>query len=66
MLSWPKGPKPQDGVWAPHWYHRVWESTGWEPYVAKEVELSEAAAEVLPNAERAYEQLLPYQIGAAP
>ena len=66
MLSWPKGPKPQDGVWAPHWYHRVWESTGWEPYVEKDIELSEAAALVLPNAERAYEQLLPYQIGTAP
>lgn len=23
MLSWPEGPKPEDGVWAPHWYHRV-------------------------------------------
>lgn len=23
MLAWPEGPKPEDGVWAPHWYHRV-------------------------------------------
>jgi hypothetical protein len=28
MLSWPKGPKPFDGVWAPHWYEAVWQSTG--------------------------------------
>ncbi len=28
MLSWPKGPKSFDGVWAPHWYNAVWESTG--------------------------------------
>jgi hypothetical protein len=20
MLSWPAGPSPDDGVWAPHWY----------------------------------------------
>ena len=28
MLSWPKGQHPQDGVWAPHWYNRVIETTG--------------------------------------
>jgi hypothetical protein len=32
MLSWPAGPKPEDGVWAQHWYHRVHHSTGFEPY----------------------------------
>jgi len=30
MLSWPAGPKPQDGVWAPHWYNAVHRSTGFE------------------------------------
>ena len=28
MLSWPPGPRPSDGVWAPHWYAAVWSSTG--------------------------------------
>lgn len=28
MLSWPAGPKPFDGVWAPHWYGAIHESTG--------------------------------------
>jgi hypothetical protein len=28
MLSWPAGPRPSDGVWAPHWYDSVWRSTG--------------------------------------
>jgi len=27
MLSWPTGPKPYDGVWASHWYDRVWATT---------------------------------------
>jgi hypothetical protein len=31
MLSWPAGPKPYDGVWAPHWYGAVHRSTGFEP-----------------------------------
>jgi hypothetical protein len=28
MLTWPAGPKPYDGVWAPHWYNAVHASTG--------------------------------------
>lgn len=28
MLNWPAGPKPYDGVWAPHWYNAVHASTG--------------------------------------
>ncbi len=30
MLSWPLGPKPEDGVWAPYWYKNVHKSTGFE------------------------------------
>jgi hypothetical protein len=30
MLRWPAGPKPYDGVWAPHWYNAVHRSTGFE------------------------------------
>ena len=32
MLSWPAGPKPEDGIWAVHWYHNVHASTGFAPY----------------------------------
>jgi hypothetical protein len=28
MLRWPAGPRDSDGVWAPHWYAAVWQSTG--------------------------------------
>ena len=35
MLSWPPGPKPYDGCWAPFWYHNVRRSTGFTPYRAK-------------------------------
>ncbi len=35
MLRWSAGPRPEDGVWAPHWYHAVHKSTGFAPYVAK-------------------------------
>ncbi len=32
MLTWPKGPHPADGVWAPHWYASVYDSTTFAPY----------------------------------
>lgn len=35
MLSWEPGPKPEDGVWAPHWYDRVHASDGFAPYRPK-------------------------------
>lgn len=28
MLSWPKGPRPDDGIWGAHWYDKVNTSTG--------------------------------------
>jgi hypothetical protein len=31
MLSWEAGPRPEDGVWAPHWYESVHRSTGFGP-----------------------------------
>jgi Sulfotransferase domain len=35
MLRWPPGPRPEDGVWARHWYHAVHDSTGFGPYRPK-------------------------------
>ncbi len=32
MLRWPAGPKPEDGVWAEHWYDNARASTGFQPY----------------------------------
>jgi hypothetical protein len=31
MLSWEPGPRPTDGLWAPHWYASVERSTGFGP-----------------------------------
>lgn len=35
MLHWQAGAREEDGVWAPHWYHAVHQSTGFAPYKAK-------------------------------
>ncbi|WP_169567883.1 HAD family hydrolase [Sneathiella limimaris] len=40
MLEWEKGRKPEDGVWAAHWYNAVEASTGFAPYQAREATLT--------------------------
>lgn len=46
MLHWPKGTRASDGIWAPHWYAHVWDSTGFEVPVEREITLSGEAAGV--------------------
>ena len=41
MLFWPAGKRDSDGVWAPHWYSRVEQSTGFMPYQEKEIQLND-------------------------
>lgn len=53
MLSWPAGPKPYDGVWAPHWYNAVHRSTGFE-------DPEGALPDLPPEYERLADQALPY------
>jgi len=40
MLTWPAGRRDSDGVWAHHWYGNVEESTGFAPFVEREVRLA--------------------------
>lgn len=35
MLHWKSGPQRGEGIWGKHWYHRVHETTGFQPYQAK-------------------------------
>jgi Sulfotransferase domain len=61
MLSWPNGPHPSDGIWAPHWYNAVWNSAGFgAPTQPSQLSLDEQA---IANACRAsYETLLQYSL----
>ena len=52
MLHWPKGPKTFDGVWAPHWYNAVWQSTGFENTGSKYVSLESNFKDVADAATR--------------
>lgn len=58
MLAWPPGPRASDGVWAPHWYAAVWQSTGFEPWRERQVALQGEAARAAEACRGAYEALL--------
>ena len=61
MLSWPAGPRPEDGIWAPHWYHALHKSTGFSPYVEKTdfpEELEPLLAECKPLYDKLYEHAI--------
>jgi hypothetical protein len=57
MLSWPSGPKPEDGVWARHWYTNVHASTGFDPYRPKTGPFPENLAPLLEECQPIYEKL---------
>ena len=64
MLSWPAGPKPEDGPWAPHWYGSVHRSTGFAPYRAKAEPFPARLAPLLARCRPLYERLSRHAIRA--
>ncbi len=57
MLSWPPGARATDGMWAKHWYAEVKRTTGFQPYVAKEIELPAQLEPVEDECRAFYERL---------
>lgn len=65
MLSWPAGPKPYDGVWAPVWYRSVHRSTGFGPPRSPSDEpLTSRLTDVLARARPLYERLVAHAVTA--
>ena len=62
MLTWPAGPKPEDGVWARFWYESVHRSTGFAPYRAKDEPVPERLIPLLTQAQPLYQRLAAYAI----
>ena len=64
MLHWSAGPRASDGVWAPHWYHAVVRSTGFEPYRAQEPRLDPFQARLAEHCQPYYERLVAHRLKA--
>ena len=64
MLTWPKGPKPQDGAWAPHWYDNVHTSTGFAPHRPSTHPVPDRLGPILVEAMPLFERLSQYAVGA--
>jgi hypothetical protein len=58
MLTWRAGPRPEDGVWAPHWYANVHRSTGFGQYKPRLEPLSPALLPLLAECRVHYDELL--------
>jgi Sulfotransferase domain len=57
MLKWSKGPKPFDGVWAPHWYNAVWQSEGFAAKAPMSIALPPELQRIADQAQPIYERL---------
>lgn len=66
MLSWPAGPKPEDGVWAPHWYQNAHASTGFGTYAPKTDPLPDHVRDLADEAADLYLALLDRAIRSSP
>lgn len=57
MLSWPAGPRPEDGPWARYWYSNVERSTGFTRYAPRKPEVPESCGELLEECRVLYDEL---------
>jgi hypothetical protein len=64
MLKWPQGCRKSDGVWAKHWYKNVDNSSGFAPYSAKNIRLTDEQQSVVNQVQPFYQQLYKQRISA--
>lgn len=57
MLAWETGGRPEDGVWAAHWYANVHRSRGFQPYRPKTEPFPERLRALLDECRPYYEAL---------
>lgn len=62
MLTWPPGPKGEDGVWAPYWYANVHASTGFAPYRPPEAPVPGHLRALLERCQPLYARLVEHAV----
>ena len=58
MLSWEAGPRPEDGVWAKHWYTGTHRSTGFQKYSPQLTPFPKHLKPLLAQCQPFYEELM--------
>ncbi len=58
MLSWQAGARPEDGIWAKHWYHNVHNSIGFQPHQPKDEVVPEHIRELYNRCLEYYNRLV--------
>lgn len=64
MLSWEKGSRDYDGVWAKYWYHSVHKSTNFAPQPTTNFQLNERYMPLYEKAKVYYDSLFQHAIKA--
>jgi hypothetical protein len=60
MLSWPAAARPEDGLWAKYWYHKVHDSTNFATYQSKQYTLPAHLEALAQEATLHYNKILSY------
>ncbi len=64
MLHWPAGPRPDDGVWARHWYAAVERSAGFASYRPREPRLTAFQQRLADRCRPYYERLSKFRLAS--
>ncbi len=62
MLSWPRGPRSTDGIWAKYWYAEVENATSFRPYQPRAGEVPERLRGVYERCQECYEKLYQHRL----
>ena len=62
MLSWSKGVRDTDGIWAKYWYDNVINSTGFNTYTEKNEVIRDEYIQLYEDCLKIYEKLSKHKI----
>jgi len=62
MLSWPRGPRTTDGIWAKYWYAEVENSSSFRPYQPRVGKVPERLRGVYQQCQEFYEKLYQHRL----
>jgi hypothetical protein len=62
MLSWARGLRDTDGIWAKHWYGEVAKTSSFQPYRPMQYEVPQRFREIHERCRECYERLYAYRL----